>query len=166
MHFELLHESHTHRLLHFENQNRAYFERFISPRETSFYSESGVICHINALTNSESATAFLLIEGERIVARANIKNLIHNEHAEIGYRVGQNDTGKGVASACVQFLIKQAVQFNLKYLSAYVMDNNRASEKVLIRNGFHLALCLPNKFTHQGKCLHGYKYLRNFQSFF
>ncbi|MEE3058168.1 MAG: GNAT family protein, partial [Pseudomonadota bacterium] len=82
-------------------------------------------------------------------ARANIKNRA-GDKAEIGYRVAEKDCGKGIASRCVSFLIEEAKSMGIKLLTAEVMDNNAASEKVLIKNGFSPKLCFRRKYRHLG----------------
>ncbi|MEM0909722.1 MAG: GNAT family protein [Pseudomonadota bacterium] len=164
MHFELLNDSHALMLLDFEVQNRRYFDDLIVPRDASFYSHAGVQDHISSLRNQQNGASYVLIKDLTIIARANIKNIHHKEIGEIGYRVDQHSTGNGIGTLCVEYLIQQAKSLGLRQLVAHVMDNNPASENVLLTNGFKLTLCLPNAFEHQGRCLHGYKYQIFFDS--
>ena len=157
--FESLNESHASKLLAFELENRKHFESFIEPRSESFYSLSGVQKHIVDLQNL-SGESFVLLENGVVLARANIKNIQSKGNAEIGYRVGKSATGKGIGTACVKHIVSIAKELGLNCLSAFVINNNPASEKVLLNNGFHLDLCIPNGFKHLGKSFHGFKYLR------
>lgn len=159
MHFESLNESHARKLLAFELENREHFESFIAPRDISFFSPMGVQQHIREV-QSNSGKFFVLLKNDAIIARANIKCIQFNGQAEIGYRVGKHETGKGIGTICVKYLIDVAKEQGLDFLTAVVMDNNVASEKVLLNNGFQLDLCIPNGFLHQGKSMHGFKYLR------
>jgi ribosomal-protein-alanine N-acetyltransferase len=157
--FETLKESHAPKLLAFELESREHFESLIAPRDISFYSLLGVQKHIKELQHI-SGKYFVLIKNDAIIARANIKNIQSNGNAEIGYRVGKHEAGKGIGTTCVKFLVSVAKELGLNFLSAFVICNNPASEKVLLNNGFHLDLCLPNGFEHNGKSFHGFKYLR------
>ncbi len=159
MRFELLNESHAHKLLAFELESRKHFESFIASRDDSFYSLTGVLNHIAELKHL-SGKSFVVLKGGVIVARANVRNIQSNGNAEIGYRVGKHSVGKGIGTVCVKYLISAAKELDLKTISAFVINNNPASEKVLLNSGFHLDLCIPNGFEHQGKSFHGFKYLR------
>ncbi len=162
--FEHLNASHSNRLLEFEKINQLFFESFIAPREAGFYTSIGIaqhIAHLKHLKQQKLGFSFVLIEGNSIIARANIKNITSNGDAEIGYRVALASSQRGVASACVEHLIHYSTEAKLKHLCAYVMDNNPASEKVLNKNGFILQQCLPKAFTHKGRVLNGFKYTKS-----
>ncbi|WP_284218622.1 GNAT family N-acetyltransferase [Agaribacter marinus] len=160
--FESLNETHTDKLLAFELENREYFESFIASREETFYSLTGVSNHIQELQDLQQkseAMSFVLMQEGCVIARANIKNIQLNGSAEIGYRVGIGASNRGIGSLCVNHLVCISENLNLKHLSAFVIDNNPASKKVLLKNGFHLDLCIPNSFEHQGQFYHGFEYL-------
>ncbi|AXT40418.1 N-acetyltransferase [Alteromonas sp. BL110] len=155
MHFESVAEKHVLSLLEFERNNKSYFEKSIAPREAAFYSINGVGNHVSELRylqQQERAWGYVLVDKPRnnqIIARANIKNRQGNR-AEIGYRVAQKESGKGIASRSVLFLIDEARSLGITTLCAEVMDNNPASEKVLIKSGFNPTLCFYHKYLHQG----------------
>ena len=155
MHFESIAEKHVLSLLDFEHKNKDYLEKSIAPRDEGFYSLEGVGYHINELLylqKQRKACGYVLIgdhQDKSIIARANLKNIIGNT-AEIGYRVAEKESGKGIASRCVRFLIEQAKVSGLTMLTAEVMDNNPASDKVLIKNGFAPTICFPRKYRHRG----------------
>lgn len=151
MQFERIADTHILSLLDFELTNRTYFERAIAAREPDFYSLEGVANHVSELTFLQSqhrAISYVLLKSNRIIARANIKN-IKGGTAEIGYRVAESETGKGIASQCVSFLAQQAKEKNINTLTAEVMQNNPVSEKVLIKNGFKPTYCYIKKHRHQ-----------------
>lgn len=155
MHFESVAEKHVLSLLEFERSNKAYFEMSIAPREATFYSIDGVGYHVSELLylqHQKKAWGYVLVDEQRnkqILARANIRNRA-GDKAEIGYRVAEKECGKGIASRCVSFLIDEAKSKGLKWLTAEVMDNNPASEKVLIKNGFSPKQCFRRKYQHKG----------------
>jgi len=161
--FESLNKSHADQLLAFEMENRAFFESVIAPREEVFYSPTGALEHIENLLhlNSQSlAYPYVLVQNGSIIARANIKEMQSDDVAEIGYRVGKTHVGKGVGSLCVAHLVNAGINLGLKQLSAFVINNNPASEKVLLKNGFRLNLYIPNGFVHLGRLCHGFNYRR------
>ena len=160
MYFEPLSESHSLALLDFELINQEFFEEVIAPRNDDFYSIAGVQKHITSQVTKTDVPAFVFVDNSQIIARANIRNIGNDGSAEIGYRVAETTTGSGVGSMSVARLVEEAVALNLRQLTAYVMGNNPASEKVLVKNGFQLNLCLPRGFQHQGTTINGFKYQR------
>ncbi len=163
MHFEQLNENHVERLLAFERENKVFFDHVITARTATFFSVDGVANHINdllTLQQQTSAYSFVLMANDAIIGRANIKNVLHNTSAEIGYRVAQQFTGRGIGSLCVQHLISVSATLNLTKLHAYVMANNPASERILVKNSFSQTLCFPKHYLHQGQLLHGFQYTR------
>jgi ribosomal-protein-alanine N-acetyltransferase len=163
MFFESLTQSHSRKLLEFELENREFFESSIAPRTTGFYTGIGISKHIDdllLLKDQSLAYPYVLVNDESIIARANIKEIKKNGVGEIGYRVCKQFTGKGIGSLCVSYLVSISINLDLKQLMAFVINNNKPSEKVLLNNNFRLNLCIPNGFFHQGKSHHGFKYVR------
>jgi ribosomal-protein-alanine N-acetyltransferase len=156
MEFETLSEHHASKLLEFELKNRKWFEAYIEPRASSFYSKNGVEEHIDSLISEANAgTAFcgVLLKHEIIVARANLKN-ISNCSAYVGYRVGEDFTSQGVASYCLAQLIDIAKdKLNLKQLNAQVLNNNPASMHILRKFGFKAIGTTDNFLSFNGKKL-------------
>nr|WP_269216533.1 MULTISPECIES: GNAT family protein [Pseudomonas] len=129
-------------LLAFEVDNRVWFESHIDPRDPSFYSMQGVAEHIEGYLSDFALGAWhlLVIEDSsgRIVGRANLKN-IHSPRdcAEVGYRIGQQACGQGLATLALRHLIQEAGRrWKLTQLVAYVYTENVGSRKVLERCGF------------------------------
>ena len=141
MKFEHLALNHSTALLQFEQENQAFFESLIAPRIKEFYSPSGIQKHIeNCLLCYKNKTAYAgvaLNEG-LIIGRGNLKDINQiDKSAYVGYRIGEHHTGKGVASFCLTKLIDLAKdEMNLNSLFAEVLDNNPASMRVLIKQGF------------------------------
>lgn len=154
MELEKLATHHVNQLLDFELKNKQWFESLIEPRADDFYSIYGVTAHVDTLIqqmNAGTAFAALLIKNNRIVARANLKE-ISNDSAYIGYRVGKDFTGQGIASYCLSQLIKKAQnEIGLKRLKAQVLDNNPASARVLENFGFQAIATTPNFLTLNGQ---------------
>lgn len=139
--FELLANHHQDSLLAFELANRRGFERLIASRGNDFYSPEAVRAHIarqSELYRNAKAHSLVLIKGQQILARANLKN-INNQQAEVGYRVAQACAGQGVAQACLRELMTVAARdYGLRRLVARVLDNNPASMHILKKHGFEV----------------------------
>jgi len=141
MQLELLSEHHLKKLFDFELENRSWFESLIDPRDKDFYSLQGVEQHINAeldKVNSGSAFCGLLLKDNEIVARANLRNINSNK-ASVGYRVSKRFISQGYASFCLASLVEIAKrEFRVKSLEAKVLENNPASKRVLLKQGFEI----------------------------
>lgn len=138
MKFETLSLLHVNRLFEFELKNKAWFESMIEPRSECFYSNTGVLSHVNMLlTDMEMGKGFnaVITKDDAIIARANLKNIKHG-CAEVGFRVSSENTGQGVGSFCLTVLMDCAKELNLKQLNAFVLENNIASKRVLEKQGF------------------------------
>lgn len=129
-------------LLAFEQDNRAWFERHIEPRPDGFYSADGVLAHIRHFLAGHAGGSLhpcvMLDEHGQLLGRANLKDIDRQaETAEVGYRVGQEHAGKGLATAALRHLIGLARdEWRLARLNAYAIDGNAASIRVLERCGF------------------------------
>jgi len=127
-------------LLKFEQRNREWFERHIVPRPVEFYCGEGVLDHVEqflAAYRQGSMHPCVIVgpEGE-ILGRANLKD-IEAGRAEVGYRIAQDHTGKGLATSALRHLLELAsTRWRLVQLFAYVAEPNRASVRVLERCGF------------------------------
>lgn len=155
------------RLLDFERDNRAWFERFVEARSDSFYSVAGVQTHIaECLDQSERGVLHPCLLVDRtggIVGRANLRNIDHAAgSASIGYRIAQKDIGKGWAGGAVEFLKNVAcAQLHLSKIIGYVSVDNPASAKVLEKSGFAKGRLFPDMAVLRSRTLdcHEYVYL-------
>ena len=141
MKFTPLSREHIKLLLQFEQNNRTWFESFISSRGDDFYSATGVSYHIeNAVQAMQQGVGYsgVLIEKGKIIGRGNLKVICsQDKSAYVGYRIGQSAVGKGAASFCLAKLVELASnQLRLSQLNAEVLDNNPASKRVLTKLGF------------------------------
>ena len=129
-------------LLRFELEHRAYFERWVNARDPAFYSAQGVASAIDAAESAranDQAFQYLVVEGERIVGRVNLTNVrrTHFQSADLGYRIGEHDGGRGIASRAVALCLEQAfLAHDLQRIEATARPENRGSVRVLERNGF------------------------------
>ena len=83
---------------------------------------------------------------------ANLKEIdCRLQKAEVGYRIAERYTGKGIASNCLRELIFEArARFGLQSLYANVLDNNPASKRVLEKQGFRSVGYEPEFFEIDG----------------
>lgn len=129
-------------LLAFEQDNRAWFERHIDPRPDEFYSADGVLAHIRHFLAGHAGGSLhpcvILDEHGQLAGRANLKDIDRQaQTAEVGYRVGQQHAGQGLATAALRHLIGLArEEWRLARLHACAIDGNAASIRVLERCGF------------------------------
>ncbi|WP_233850378.1 GNAT family N-acetyltransferase [Paraburkholderia sp. HD33-4] len=129
-------------LLQFEVDNRAYFEHWINAREDSYYNIGSVRNAIEAAqTDIEGDKAYqFLVKCEGvIVGRVNLVGVVrpYFNKAVLGYRIGERFAGHGYASEAVRLVLETArLDLRLWRIEATVRPQNRASARVLERNGF------------------------------
>lgn len=129
-------------LLDFETRNRSWFEQHVAARGEAFYSQAGVELHITELLAFHAQgrwfPALLLNEAGAIIGRSNLKDMdLQVGVAELGYRLGQDQVGKGAATEAVIQMKEIALrQWGLQRLVAVVSPANPASARVLQKCGF------------------------------
>jgi ribosomal-protein-alanine N-acetyltransferase len=129
-------------LLRFELEHRAYFERWVNARDPAFYSAAGVAAAVAAAEAARAAGQafqYLVVEGDRIVGRVNLTAVRRAPFhcADLGYRIGEHDGGRGVASRAVALCLEQAFgPHGLLRIEANARPENAGSVRVLERNGF------------------------------
>lgn len=133
-----LHADHASAVLAFELANRACFAASVSDRSDNFFDQ--FTARYNALLAEQEAgiCAFyvLVAEAGSVLGRFNLVE-IEGHTAELGYRVAQHATGRGVATATVRELCRPAAaQHGLRTLRAAVSHQNAASQKVLTKAEF------------------------------
>tara|TARA_B100000963_G_C22616755_1_gene667739 strand:+ start:2081 stop:2602 length:522 start_codon:yes stop_codon:yes gene_type:complete len=96
------------------------------------------------------------------ILRKNLKEHIGNiklgpinfrhKSAEISYFIGEKDLwGKGFATMAIKEVIKKARKKRIKKLRAGLYENNVASKKVLIKNGFKVEGQFKSEVIYRGK---------------
>ncbi|PLY45812.1 GNAT family N-acetyltransferase [Janthinobacterium sp. ROICE36] len=151
-------------LLAFEQANRAWFERHIDPRPDAFYSVDGVQAHVAQLMGEHAQgrlhPCVIVDEHEQLIGRANLKDIDREQGvAEVGYRIGELQAGKGLATAALRHLIDLAQdEWRLHRLCAYAIDGNAASIRVLERCGFVQGMAVPDIAIVAGKVVDGHVY--------
>lgn len=138
--FELqrLRRDHEGAVLDFERVNRAYFAESISDRGDDFY-ENFPERHHTSLAEQEAGSRIfhvLVDEHGMVVGRFNLYNLVDGT-AEVGYRVAQRVSGRGVATFGLFSLCRIArEEYGLRTLRAVASNENVASQRVLAKAGF------------------------------
>ena len=135
---ERLGPGHAPSVLAFELANRAYFAASISDRGDDYF-EQFAARHRALLAEQEAGIcAFYLLVGDggSVLGRFNLYD-IEDGSADLGYRVAQQVSGRGVATAAVQELCRLAAErHGLRRLRAASAHDNAASRTVLTKNGF------------------------------
>jgi len=132
----------AHELLAFELANRGHFERWINARDPGYYRIEGIKAAIDAASvarRADGAYRYLAIAEGRIVGRVNLTSVRrpHFNCAELGYRIGASDSGRGFASEAVALCLREAFDaLGFWRIEATARPENAASIRVLERNGF------------------------------
>src|SRR5215216_6336940 len=124
-----LQAGHAPAVLAFELTNRAYFATSISDRGDDFFDQFADRHNASLAEQEAGSCAFYLLVAEdgAILGRFNLYN-IEDHGAELGYRVAQHVSGRGVATAAVRELCRlAAVEHGLQTLRAATAHQNAAS---------------------------------------
>lgn len=134
---ERLRPDHGPAVLAFELENRAYFAASISDRGDDFFAHFDEnFGHVLAEQEAGTSAFYVLRdEGGALLGRFNLYG-IGSGSANVGYRVGQQTAGRGVATATVHALCIVAARLGLNTLTAATSHQNIASQRVLIKEGF------------------------------
>ncbi|MCO7226055.1 GNAT family N-acetyltransferase [Pleionea sp. CnH1-48] len=138
----LLQQQDALKLAEFEYNNRHWFEDFIEKRNDTFYQENGVEKHIeHCLKGLQSNTMYpmVIVDSEgNICGRANLHQIdIQRKEASVGYRVAQQQAGRGAASLAMASLLQIAFEeYSLVRIKAFVSTENPASRRVLDKFAF------------------------------
>ena len=164
MNFRLIQKSDVDKLFQFELENRPWFEKHIAARDENFYSKFKIEKHIVTCYSNYQAQKMYpaIIElDSKIIARVNLRNInLNAKSADLGYRVAEGSSGKGVASFAVgQILDKAKNQLSLELISSYVSIANIASQKVLEKFGFKQIKLHKNFAVVSAKQQDCYEYL-------
>jgi ribosomal-protein-alanine N-acetyltransferase len=130
-------------LLHFEQENRAFFESQVTARPAGYHSPAGIQAAVErALREAQEDLGYqyLIRDGQsQLIGRINLSHVrrTHFFSAELGYRIAQRACGQGYASAAVRQMLDLAFgPLGLRRLEAHARSTNPASVRVLQRCGF------------------------------
>ncbi|MFI6072035.1 GNAT family N-acetyltransferase [Actinoplanes sp. NPDC051343] len=122
----------------FELANRAYFARFITDRGDAFFAHFDDSWATVLALHQAGVCLFhvLTTETGEVVGRFNLLE-VEDRTANVGYRLAESVTGRGIATATVRELCRRAeTRYHLRTLNAAAADENVASQKVLTKSGF------------------------------
>ncbi|CAM5622030.1 hypothetical protein GCM10010329_20200 [Streptomyces spiroverticillatus] len=134
-----LHADHASAVLAFERENRAFFAAAVPDRGDAYFAEF-TARHQALLDEQATGTiAFHVLVDEstgEILGRFNLIDLADGT-ADVGYRLAEKATGRGLATAAVRDLCTlAATRYGLHTLTAATTLANTASHHVLTRTGF------------------------------
>ena len=133
-----LRADHAAAILAFETANRAYFARSVSDRGDEYFEHFTEQLDVR-LAEQEAGTGayYVLVDDDgSVLGRFNLV-LVGEGVAELGYRVAQQVTGRGVATATVRALcLLAASRHGIRTLRAATAHDNVASQQVLVKAGF------------------------------
>jgi ribosomal-protein-alanine N-acetyltransferase len=131
---------HAPAVLEFELANRAWFAQSITDRGDRFFAHFDESWATVLALHAAGTCLFHVLttaDGE-VVGRFNLLD-IEDRTAQVGYRVAEQFTGRGVATAAVGELCRRAAtDYRLHTLEAGAADDNVASQRVLTKSGFTL----------------------------
>jgi len=125
-------------VLAFESANRAFFARSISDRGNDYFASFPERHHALMAEQKAGLGAYYVLVDEEgaVLGRFNLY-FSGDGVAELGYRVAEQVTGRGVASATVRDLCRLAVsRHGVSTLRAATSHANVASQRVLRNAGF------------------------------
>ncbi|MGC4879067.1 GNAT family N-acetyltransferase [Micromonospora sp. DT43] len=140
MHLQQLTAAHLDAVLEFETVNREYFAAVIPDRGDGFFADYPARHTALLRMQAEGTDLFhlLLTDDGTVAGRVNLVCISDGE-AEIGYRVGRDFAGRGLATEAVgRVCVLAGAVYGLKRLRAGTAVDNHTSRKVLLRNGFRL----------------------------
>jgi ribosomal-protein-alanine N-acetyltransferase len=133
-----LRADHAAAILAFESANRAYFATSISDRGDDYF-EHFTERHHALLAEQEAGIGayYVLVDDDGSVqGRFNLV-FVGDGVGQLGYRVAQHVTGRGVATATVRDLCSIAAsRHGVRTLRAATSRGNVASQRVLLNAGF------------------------------
>ncbi|MGW0787767.1 GNAT family N-acetyltransferase [Streptomyces sp. NPDC002911] len=135
---ERLRSDHSHALLAFEQENRAYFAASVPDRGDGFFDEFEAR-HAELLAEQAAGMHHfhVLADGEgAVLGRVNLVG-VADRSAELGYRIAERAAGQGLATSGVRRVCALAfAEYGLTTLRAETTVDNAASRSVLTRAGF------------------------------
>ncbi|MBV1850704.1 GNAT family N-acetyltransferase [Catellatospora tritici] len=140
MRLQQLGAEHLAAVLEFETVNRAHFAATIADRGDEFFADYPAR-HQALLRMQVAGTDLfhvLMTDEGAVAGRVNLVDISDGE-AELGYRVGRDFAGRGLATRSVGQVCELAeTVYGLSRLRAETALTNHASRKVLLHNGFGL----------------------------
>lgn len=158
LYIERLQVADAESLYKFELENRKFFEEMVPTRGEEYYNPEILKKRHEALLEEQAqgGSYFYLIKNEdsSILGRINLVDIDRfHKIGHLGYRVGQEHTGKGIANQALQKLIETIADEDIKQIKAETTTNNIASQRVLEKNGFEKITTSSESFEMNGQKL-------------
>lgn len=138
MRLQQLTAEHRDAVLAFETINRGYFAASVPDRGDDFFADYPAR-HAALLAMQDAGTDrfhVLVTDDGTIAGRVNLV-CVEDREAELGYRIGRDFAGRGLATDAVRQVCELAIaEYGLKRLRAATTMDNHGSRTVLLRNGF------------------------------
>ncbi|MEE1751551.1 GNAT family N-acetyltransferase [Streptomyces sp. SP18CS02] len=128
---------HAPALLAFERVNRAYFAASIPDRGDHYFAHFDTRHHELLAEQSAGLHFFHVLVGDgEVLGRVNLVE-VSDGRAELGYRIAERATGRGLATTAVREVCAlAAAEYGLHTLRAVTTLDNHGSLAVLARTGF------------------------------
>ncbi|HYG57826.1 MAG TPA: GNAT family protein [Symbiobacteriaceae bacterium] len=143
-------------IIAFEQENRAFFARFVPDRGDDYFSLANMarfLAEIEAEQARGECYLYLVRrhDGE-LVGRVNLVDIQKTPQpsADIGYRIGASHGGHGYGSEAVRLALIQAARHGIGLVRAMTTEENVASQTVLLRNGFAITGRKPKHLDVNG----------------
>ncbi|MCG7203355.1 GNAT family N-acetyltransferase [Streptomyces arenae] len=135
---QLLRPDHAPALLVFERENRAYFAASIPDRGDDFFARFDEVHRARLAEQAAGICYFhvLVDAAGEVLGRINLVDVADGA-ADLGYRIAERATGRGLATSAVREICRlAAADYGLSALRAAASLRNAASRAVLTRTGF------------------------------
>lgn len=122
--------------------NRDFLAPWEPTRSDAYFTEAHQRNELRrAVSSAAAGTAWpgVIVVDDRLAGRITIHNIVRRafESGDLGYWVGQESNGRGVATTAVAEVLRFAfADLGLHRLQAGTLVHNVASQRVLARNGF------------------------------
>jgi ribosomal-protein-alanine N-acetyltransferase len=133
-----LRADHAAAILAFESANRAYFATSVSDRGDEYFEHFTERLNVLLAEQEAGIGAYYVLVDEdgSVLGRFNLE-FVGGGVGELGYRVAQHVTGRGVATATVRDMCSLAAsRHGVRTLRAATAGGNVASQRVLLNAGF------------------------------
>lgn len=125
------------------------------------YSKEDAVQFIEKCRKMQPPSVFAIIYNDELCGSVGIFQMqdVYRKSAEIGYWIGEEYWGKGVATQAVKKIVEYGfANFDIIKIFAGIFSNNRASERVLEKNGFFKEAVLKNAVFKNGEFLDEHRY--------
>jgi ribosomal-protein-alanine N-acetyltransferase len=162
---ELVKKSDYPEIFQFEARNKDFFESVLPPRPSGyqqFDTFKGIMDGLMAEQRIGDYYMYVIRDSVRaIIGRINLQRTGGRRDltGEIGYRMDCGSQGKGYATQAVKLLLEEAHgHYGLRSITAGAAAVNRASQAVLMKNGFRAVGVQERAVRVNGQWLEGILY--------